>query len=116
MDIFIILTTDYFSVFIVYISGFFYELLYNKYFHHHLCQCRIIACTEKLGGGGGGAQSNFPTRDHQNIFNLILTYIYYYYMDFVLGGGGGGMGPQPLWLYGSANGKFKYSADVQRCM
>ena len=28
-------------------------------------------------GGGGGAQSNFPIRDHQNIFNLILTYILY---------------------------------------
>ena len=25
--------------------------------------------------GGGGAQSNFQTRGHQNIFNLILTYI-----------------------------------------
>ena len=32
-----------------------------------------IACPEKLGGGGGGAQCNFPTRDHQNIFNLILN-------------------------------------------
>ena len=31
-----------------------------------------VECPEKLGGGGGGAQSNFPTRDHQNIFNLIL--------------------------------------------
>ena len=30
----------------------------------------------KKNGGGGGARSNFPTRDHQNIFNLILTYIY----------------------------------------
>ena len=28
------------------------------------------------GGGGHGAQSNFPTRDHQNIFNLILTHIF----------------------------------------
>ena len=30
----------------------------------------------KTGGGGGGAQSNFPTLGHQNIFTLILTYIY----------------------------------------
>ena len=28
-----------------------------------------VAIPEKLGVG---AQSNFPTRDHQNIFNLIL--------------------------------------------
>ena len=43
---------------------------------------RTVACPEKLGvgggGGGGGAQSNFPKRDHQNIFNLILTNIYIY--------------------------------------
>ena len=36
-----------------------------------------VACPEKLegggvGGGGGGSQCNFPTRDHQNIFNLML--------------------------------------------
>ena len=30
----------------------------------------VVACPEKLEWGG--AQSNFPTRDHQNIFNLIL--------------------------------------------
>ena len=29
---------------------------------------RAVACPEKLGGG----QGIFPTRDHQNIFNLIL--------------------------------------------
>ena len=29
----------------------------------------------KTGGGGGGAQSNFPTHDHQNIFNLILFFL-----------------------------------------
>ena len=33
---------------------------------------RTVACPERLErGGGGGAQSNFPTRDHQNILNLI---------------------------------------------
>ena len=32
-----------------------------------------VACPEKLGGGGG-AQSNLPTRDHQNIFHLILIW------------------------------------------
>ena len=39
-----------------------------------------------MGGVGVGvvAQSNFPTRDHQNIFNLIL-----------MGGGGGGGGGTP---------------------
>ena len=41
------------------------------------------------GGGGGWAQSNFPTCDHQNIFNLILTYIYIFiYFGKYLGGGG----------------------------
>ena len=46
-----------------------------------------VACPEKLpgvcvcvvgggGGGGGGAQSNLPTRDHQNIFNSILIYVW----------------------------------------
>ena len=33
------------------------------------------ACPEKLVGE---AQSNFPTRDHQNIFNLILIRSYMY--------------------------------------
>ena len=33
-------------------------------------QCRSMP--GKTGGGGGGAQSNFPTGDHENIFNLIL--------------------------------------------
>ena len=42
------------------------------------------------GGGGRGAQSNFPTRDHQNIFNLILTYIYINGVGSAGGGGGGG--------------------------
>ena len=31
-----------------------------------------VACPEKLGRK---AQSNFPTRDHQNIFSLILFFI-----------------------------------------
>ena len=30
-----------------------------------------------VGGGGGEAQSNFPTRDHQNIFNLILIWSFF---------------------------------------
>ena len=46
-------------------------------------QCRSIPW--KMGWGGGGAQSNFPTRDHQNIFNLILIWSY-----IVWGEGGGG--------------------------
>ena len=32
----------------------------------------------KSWGGGGGAQSNFPTCDHQNTFNLIITYILFF--------------------------------------
>ena len=59
---------------------------------------RTVACPEKLGGGGR-RQSNFPTRDQQNIFNLILTYIYIYIYIYIysgvgrcqkVGGGGGG--------------------------
>ena len=34
--------------------------------------CRAVACLKKLGLGGGGAQSNFPTHDHQNVINLVL--------------------------------------------
>ena len=56
---------------------------------------RTVACPEKLGwvggggwGGWGEAQSNFPTHDHQNIFNLILTYFFF----GGWGGGGGGHG------------------------
>ena len=37
---------------------------------------------------GVGAQSNFPTRDHQNIFNLILSYIYILIFFENIGGGG----------------------------
>ena len=61
--------------------------------------CRTVACSEKWGGG---AQSNFPTRDHQNIFNLILTYIFIYFSNFFfLGGGVGGHGPSgPYRRYG----------------
>ena len=41
-----------------------------------------------MGGGGGGLQNNFKTRVHQNIFNLILTYIFIYlFFFFFLGGG-----------------------------
>ena len=45
----------------------FLDRIEDKYIH-----IRAVACPEKLGRGGGGAQSNFPTRDHQNICNLIL--------------------------------------------
>ena len=52
------------------------------------------------GGGRGGAQSNYPTRDHQNIFNLIRG-----------GGGWGGVGarlrphvPYRRYDYGYHNG------------
>ena len=31
----------------------------------------------KTGGGGGGAQSHLPTRDHQNILNLILIWRFF---------------------------------------
>ena len=57
------------------------------------CIYRTVACPEKMGGGG--AQSNFPTRDHQNKFNLILTYIYIYLFWKIIGGGGEG-GHRPL--------------------
>ena len=32
----------------------------------------------KRGGGGVGAQSNFPTRDHQKFLFLILIWSYMY--------------------------------------
>ena len=52
------------------------------------------------GGGGGWAQSNFPTRDHQNIFNLILTYICFVFFVVFFGTfifwGGAGAGAQAL--------------------
>ena len=40
----------------------------------------------------------FQTRDHQNIFNLILTYIYFsFFLSFFLGGGGGVVGVGVGW-------------------
>ena len=60
------------------------------------CLCSIVVilrtgpgplhALKKWGGGWGAglAQSNFPTRDHQNIFNLILTYIYIYIYIYIL--------------------------------
>ena len=58
----------------------------------------------KTGGGGrGGAQSNFPTRGHQNIFNLILTYIDFFFFDlfnfFFFDLGGEGTGPYRRYGY-----------------
>ena len=44
---------------------------------------------------GGGAQSNFPTCDHQNIFYLIHIWIFYIFFNIL--GGGGGDAPWPLW-------------------
>ena len=45
---------------------------------------KIVDGLKNWGGGGGGAQSNFPTRDHQNIFNLSLTFFFFF---FFWGGG-----------------------------
>ena len=43
-------------------------------------QCRSIPWKTGVGWVGvGGAQSNFPTGDHQKIFNLILIWSYYLY-------------------------------------
>ena len=48
-------------------------------------------------GEGGGAQSNFPTCDHQNIFNLILIWSYNLFIfKYLREGGGGGGGMRPL--------------------
>ena len=68
-----------------------------------------LACPENWG-----AQSNFPTRDHQNISNLILIwsymysdeiYIYIYHWRRKWGGGGErGHVPPRFWLGG--NGMF----------
>ena len=51
----------------------------------------------KNGGGERWAQSNFPTRDHQNIFNLILIYMYSDGIFECVGGGGGGAQALLLW-------------------
>ena len=48
----------------------------------------------KTGGWGGRElQSNFPTPDHQNIFNLILIWRCGFWFFENIWGGGGGMGP-----------------------
>ena len=59
-------------------------------------------------GGGGSGTSNFPTRDHQNIFNFIRIWIFKIKIVFFFLGGGelfvGGTGP--LGLYG------RYGYDI----
>ena len=51
---------------------------YMQFSSNHVT-VNMVTVDLRTWGGGGGAQSNFPTRDHQNIFNLILTYIFIFY-------------------------------------